>query len=637
MDDFIFVLEPDFEKFLVQYRRQQEGKKVLYSSLPDDAGEVFDYNEYKKQGKHFLDANNALIDPSLREPNFFKSTEDIGWLEEYLTKDLGIKILGTFYINDDYVGTHRHFLIPVDKLKNYYGGDVESNITEEDIANNPKLAYLREDPELKLFLVNDLNIFDHKHDLCETSVELCCPASLCSESTNNYQLDFNDKFIKQNILFNYAHSMISSKNPKLLEVLSHEIRPNELSSHKTPEMKKIASLNYFMMQKNDEMCPVLTFDRDANSYVITSFGDNWLDDLSLDERLLNVNANNSLEEIFKAYTDCLVRIGEYKDHIPSLDEFKHWQESNRSVLKYDEYKYFPKTKEELNKLVDDPEVNLGEIDTTKITDMSELFQDSKRTDFSGIEKWNVSNVTSMGAMFAGCHDFNQDISSWDVSSVEIMFGMFADCRAFNQSLNAWDVSKVTNMFNLFYGCENFNQPLDMWNVSNVISMQGMFEGCKNFNQPLNDWDVSNVKDTSQMFDGCENFNQPLNDWNVSKVEDMYGMFAYCTSFNQPLNDWDVSNAKLLCDLFDHCEQFNQDLNDWVIREDCKVKGMFDGCNKQTYDNVKMIGFSKTQLQDLDPSEEENRFVKGFKEVMSGARKAEPQQEESRGSYIRLLH
>ena len=65
--------------------------------------------------------------------------------------------------------------------------------------------------------------------------------------------------------------------------------------------------------------------------------------------------------------------------------------------------------------------------------------------------------------------------------------------------------------------------------------------------------------------------------------------------------------------------------------------MFAGCNKQTYDNVKMIGFSKTQLQDLDPSEEENRFVKGFKGVMSGARKAEPQQEESRGSYIRLLH
>ena len=65
-----FVLEPDFEKFLVQYRRQQEGKQVLYSCLPYDAGEVFDYNEYKKQGKHFLDANNALIDPSLRSSDF---------------------------------------------------------------------------------------------------------------------------------------------------------------------------------------------------------------------------------------------------------------------------------------------------------------------------------------------------------------------------------------------------------------------------------------------------------------------------------------------------------------------------------------------------------------------------------------
>ena len=225
-------------------------------------------------------------------------------------------------------------------------------------------------------------------------------------------------------------------------------------------------------------------------------------------------------------------------------------------------KYHPDTKEELQELVDEPKVYLGDIDTSEITNMQYLFFCSEREDFSGIEKWDISKVTRM---------------------------------------------------------------------------HGMFEGCKNFNQPLNDWDVSNVKDTSQMFDGCENFNQPLNDWNVSKVEDMYGMFAYCTSFNQPLNDWDVSNAKVLCDLFDHCEQFNQDLNDWVIREDCKVKGMFDGCNKQTYDNVKMIGFSKTQLQDLDPSEEENRFVKGFKEQMGLSRKEPAQEAKEQSHYVKFLH
>ena len=49
-------------------------------------------------------------------------------------------------------------------------------------------------------------------------------------------------------------------------------------------------------------------------------------------------------------------------------------------------KFQPTTKKELQALVDDPEVNLGDIDTSKITDMSHLFFDSERTDFSGIEK-----------------------------------------------------------------------------------------------------------------------------------------------------------------------------------------------------------------------------------------------------------
>ena len=44
-------------------------------------------------------------------------------------------------------------------------------------------------------------------------------------------------------------------------------------------------------------------------------------------------------------------------------------------------KYTPKTKKELEGLVNDLSINLGDIDTSKITDMSFLFDDTKRTDF----------------------------------------------------------------------------------------------------------------------------------------------------------------------------------------------------------------------------------------------------------------
>ena len=89
----------------------------------------------------------------------------------------------------------------------------------------------------------------------------------------------------------------------------------------------------------------------------------------------------------------------------------------------EEYKYFPKTKKELKEIInkriesEGNEVDLNDIDTSNVTDMSHLFE---RTNFNGdISNWNVSNVTNMCGMFFRCKIFNQDISSWHVSNVKI--------------------------------------------------------------------------------------------------------------------------------------------------------------------------------------------------------------------------
>ena len=115
------------------------------------------------------------------------------------------------------------------------------------------------------------------------------------------------------------------------------------------------------------------------------------------------------------------------------------------------FKYHPKTKTELLKLCKDKKVYLGDIDTSKITDMSELFssyyETCYRRDFSGIESWNISNVTNMSKMFFNS-SFNQDIGSWDVSNVRDMSWMFSD-SSFNQDISSWDVSNVTNMSSMF--------------------------------------------------------------------------------------------------------------------------------------------------------------------------------------------
>ena len=122
------------------------------------------------------------------------------------------------------------------------------------------------------------------------------------------------------------------------------------------------------------------------------------------------------------------------------------------------YKYSPKTKEELKALVDNESINLGDIDTSKITDMSELFQYSKRDNFSGIENWDVSNVEDMKDMFSGAKSFNQDIGNWDVSRVKYMGFMFTEAESFNQDINKWDISNVVHTIGMLSGSQLENNP-----------------------------------------------------------------------------------------------------------------------------------------------------------------------------------
>ena len=251
------------------------------------------------------------------------------------------------------------------------------------------------------------------------------------------------------------------------------------------------------------------------------------------------------------------------------------------IFALEDGKYRPQTKEGLKILVEDENVFLGDIDTSAITDMSNLFyvgyDKTERKNFNGISSWNVSNVTNMRGMFYGCENFNQPLNSWDVSNVTDMSDMFYGCENFNQPLNSWNVSNVTNMGGMFENCKNFNQPLNSWNVSNVTSMHFMFGYCKNFNQTLNSWNVSNVTYMSYMFLGCKNFNQPLNSWNVSNVTNMSHMFLGCENFNQPLNSWNVSNVTNMNEMFFSCYNFNQSLNSWNVINVINMNCMFCHC------------------------------------------------------------
>ena len=206
------------------------------------------------------------------------------------------------------------------------------------------------------------------------------------------------------------------------------------------------------------------------------------------------------------------------------------------------FNYHPKTKEELIDCIKDKinkeglgtkdnPLGLNDIDTSKITDMSYLFEGSlwyakdgqlqelADNGYFDVSRWDVSHVTDMTGMFA-CSQFNGDISRWDVSNVKNMDHMFK-VSTFDGDLSKWDVSNVIDMFEMF-SFSVFNGDISKWDVSNVKDMSLMFKDSK-FNGDISKWDVSNVIDMFEMFSNSR-FNGDISKWDVRNVEDMHEMF-----------------------------------------------------------------------------------------------------------------
>ena len=109
---------------------------------------------------------------------------------------------------------------------------------------------------------------------------------------------------------------------------------------------------------------------------------------------------------------------------------------NKPIDSEDHYKYSPKTKYDLIKVInilsDKGKTNFNCINTSKITDMSDLFTYNIFNELVfDVSEWDVSNVKDMKSMFSRCIKFNCDLSNWDVSKVNVedMSDMFYNCNS----------------------------------------------------------------------------------------------------------------------------------------------------------------------------------------------------------------
>ena len=128
-------------------------------------------------------------------------------------------------------------------------------------------------------------------------------------------------------------------------------------------------------------------------------------------------------------------------------------------------------------------------------------------------------------MFFGSTNFNQNIGNWDTSRVTDMMEMFAHANSFNQDIGGWDTSSVNTMREMFLAASDFNHDIGNWNTTNVTSMQGMFNGASSFNHAIDNWDTSSVTNMNTMFYEATSFNQDLTSWCVETFSSMPEEFS----------------------------------------------------------------------------------------------------------------
>ncbi len=155
---------------------------------------------------------------------------------------------------------------------------------------------------------------------------------------------------------------------------------------------------------------------------------------------------------------------------------------------------------------------LNNLDTSKVTSMSGMFQNTLNLKSLDLSNWDTSNVTDMNYMFGGMSSLeNVNLSSFDTSKVTDMGSMFIVTYALKKlDLSSFNTKNVTTMSGMFSGPDPGNvhsmsmeeiiiDP-DKFNTSNVTNMISMFYNLPELKSiDVSKFNTSKVTNVAYMF------------------------------------------------------------------------------------------------------------------------------------------
>ena len=200
-------------------------------------------------------------------------------------------------------------------------------------------------------------------------------------------------------------------------------------------------------------------------------------------------------------------------------------------------------------------LNLSNFDTLKVTNMAGMFYATSNLTTLNLSSFNTSQVTNMGVMFYGMSSLSSiNLSSFDTSKVTYMQYMFYGMSSLTSlNLSNFDTSKVTNMSNMFYGMSSLTSlNLSSFNTSNVTDMNAMFDHVISLTSlNLSNFDTSKVTGMSNMFRNMSNLTTlDLSSFDTSKVMTMSAMFVGMANLTTlDLSNFDTSKVTSMSSMF----------------------------------------------------------------------------------------
>ena len=271
-------------------------------------------------------------------------------------------------------------------------------------------------------------------------------------------------------------------------------------------------------------------------------------------------------------------------------------------------------------------VNLSELDTSKVTNMEDLFSNCKSLKRVNLSELNTSKVTNMGYMFNWCENLTSvDLSGLDTSGVTSIKGLFQNCKKLeNINFDKFSTSNITDMGMMFDGCSSLkNLDLSIFDTSNVINMSGMFDRCENLTEldlsnfntskvtnmenmfhrceklrkiNLSNFDTSSVTSMGMMFEGCTSLeNVDLSRFNTSEVTDVGAMFYECKSLTDvDISNFDASKIGYMGYMFTRCENLKSlNMSGLDASKVTTMEGMLAGCK-----NLEKLNISNLKTSDV---------------------------------------